>query len=205
MDERPVYDNKIDQFKDWFVNVYWFHYKTNTIVIALITVAAISMIYSIAFQPRPAVTVVIAAEFYFDEVYNMFLAEDVKALVREKTGKRNAVIDFAVLSIAHGSLHGQASAMLLSTRLADERTLLYILGDSILYGMLDGEDDFQSLEPYGFGDVKLIDVTDAPRIHGLTGGKVDLYAGFITRDKMDDEIVQLSLALLEFLMTESEP
>jgi hypothetical protein len=202
MDEMPVFDNKKDRFKYWFVNVYWFHYKTHTIVLSLLLLAAVSLFHSIVFKPEPAVTVVIAAEIEFEQEYGLFLAEELRVLVRELTGNRSAIVDFLILNVDLASMHGMANAILLSSRLSDERTLLYVFDSATIYNLFGDDEAFRSLEPYGYGDIRYIDVSDAPRIVKLRGEHdIELYAGFVMREEaMDDGIVTLSIAALEHLM-----
>jgi hypothetical protein len=183
---------------------------------------AISLVYSIINKPAPTVTVVIAAEHEFDEEYGMFLKEELNNLVRELTGNKNAFVEFQLLNVDYTSYTGQASVLLLSVQLSDPNTLLFILDDAVINEMFEGDDAFKNLEPYGYGDVKRIDVSNAPRIRALAGGRrVKLYAVFMEEDDLtspdmygmgglagflDKEnqvcVVSLSLAILDYLMSE---
>lgn len=200
MDSAPVFDNKFDRFKYWFTNVFWFHYKWPTIVIILAGAMLTSIIYSAVTNTEADFSFVFAVECEIDPEYAIELENEILKLVKEYTGKEKAKIDFTVLQIDPTSDMGMANIMLLSLQMSNDSTLLFILQDTLIEDMLEGESDYQSLEPYGFGDVKTIDVSDAPQLKALIYGQdANIIAGLFDKETASETISYLSIEILKYL------
>ena len=203
MDAPPVFDSKIDRFKYWFTNVFWFHYRLHTIGIIIASVFLFSMIHSIATKRDPDLVVVVAAAYEFDLGYAMELREELEGLVNEMTGRDNAVVEFVALNLSGATEVGVASIQLLSVHLVRQDTLLFILGADVINNMLEGDESFMSLEPYGYGGRRLLDASRAPRITRLNFYQgAELYAGLLDRESATDLTVGLSAAALGYLLEE---
>lgn len=202
MDAPPVFDNKFDQFKYWFTNVYWFHYKLHTFAVLIGITLIVSIVLSIINKTELDVAVIVVTNSPLDSVCGGTVTTELEELVKQKTGKDKVSVELSLVSFDDSMAEvSVANRMLFPTHFTRDDTLLFILEDTVIEESLQDQDLFQNLSQYGFGDVELLDVSDVAQLKGLCYNlDVTLYAGLVDKEVKSESITELSVAVLEYFL-----
>ncbi len=152
-------------FKHWFQNVFWYHYKWHVVIGGIALFMAIAFIHDVATNTQPDFQVIIASTNPIADDQMSEINQTLQDAVGDVNGDGKSYSYVVPISLNESDQMGYASTMKLSTLLSDDSIVLYVM-DKVTADDYRPKGLFEPLENLGLtgtdGDEYYIRVDSLP-------------------------------------------
>ncbi|GEM_PF-3618123 len=139
---------KMQRFKHWFTEYFWYYYKT-PIIIGAVVLFSFILVLKLSIVPDPDIKITTATPYYFSEEILEYMESDLLTVVKDVSGDGIVSIQANPIMIGDNSTDMSSTAdQKVALSFLDGETTLYIIDDEV-YQIYLAQDGFEKLENYG--------------------------------------------------------
>ena len=204
IEPAPEFDNKIDKFKYWFTNIFWFHYRLHTIAVIIGAAAVISVIASFASNREP--DFIVAAVTYAPLSYEEtdFVRDGLAGHIGDLNGDGAQTAEF--LQIFLGAEDPQMEIVMRTMLVTQPQRgiiLLYIFDEAAFEEMREHM-PFMDISGYFSNTAysgQAVDISGSATMQRLSVyGDVRFYAAILDWESKPREFVDVPVDIIRFLL-----